>query len=178
MVWDWRVSRAGPMPFCWPSWSLLFCLQLFSLLFFSSIGWWCWAGVFGLIGCQFPCPGLALPIFFNNNNNICIYYYSNVDYRVFNLNPCILTKLDLFPASAHEIVPATVPSFFARRNSPCFGWSFAYQNEIILLLLLIQHCCEYRWLKKFIPWNIYFLITVNWKILINFSLSSIALIID
>ena len=31
MVWDWRVSRAGPMPFCWPSCSLLFCLQLFSL---------------------------------------------------------------------------------------------------------------------------------------------------
>ena len=31
MVWDWRVSRAGPMPFCWPSYSLLFCLQLFSL---------------------------------------------------------------------------------------------------------------------------------------------------
>ena len=36
------------------------------------------------------------------------YYYSNVYYRVFNLNTCILTKLDLFPASAHEIVPATV----------------------------------------------------------------------
>ena len=26
-------------------------------------------GVFGLIGCQSPSPGLALPIFFNNNNN-------------------------------------------------------------------------------------------------------------
>ena len=31
MEWDWRVSRAGPMPICWPSCSLLFCLQLFSL---------------------------------------------------------------------------------------------------------------------------------------------------
>ena len=31
MVRDWRVSRAGPMPFCWPSCSLPFCLQLFSL---------------------------------------------------------------------------------------------------------------------------------------------------
>ena len=31
MVWDWWVSRAGPMPFCWPSCSLLFSLQLFSL---------------------------------------------------------------------------------------------------------------------------------------------------
>ena len=33
MVWDWRVLRAGPMPFCWPSCFLLFCLQLFSLSF-------------------------------------------------------------------------------------------------------------------------------------------------
>ena len=30
-VCDLRVSRAGPMPFCWPSCSLLYCLQLFSL---------------------------------------------------------------------------------------------------------------------------------------------------
>ena len=57
MVWDWRVSRAGPMPFCWPSCYLLFCLlfclffcllwpscyllvaNYFPFLFFSSIGW-------------------------------------------------------------------------------------------------------------------------------------------
>ena len=50
MVWDWRVSRAGPMPFYWPSWSLIFCLLLFSL-FFHSVGWCCGVGVFGLIGC-------------------------------------------------------------------------------------------------------------------------------
>ena len=31
MVWDWRVSIARPMPFCWPSCSFLFYLQLFSL---------------------------------------------------------------------------------------------------------------------------------------------------
>ena len=41
----------------------------FTFLFFSSIGRQCGAGVFGLIGCQSPSPGLALPIFFNNNNN-------------------------------------------------------------------------------------------------------------
>ena len=41
-------------------------------------------------------------------STIYVYCYSNVYYRVFNLNPCILTKLDVFPASAHEIVPATV----------------------------------------------------------------------
>ena len=45
-----------------------FVFNYFPLLFFSSIGWECWAGVFGLIGCQSPSPGLALPIFFNNNN--------------------------------------------------------------------------------------------------------------
>ena len=38
MVWDWRVSRAGPMPFYWPSCSLTFCLLLFSLSLFSFCG--------------------------------------------------------------------------------------------------------------------------------------------
>ena len=52
MVWDWRVSRAGPMLFYWPK--LLFpyySLLLFPFLIFLSIGWYCGAGVFGLIGC-------------------------------------------------------------------------------------------------------------------------------
>ena len=40
MVWDWRVSRAGPTPFCWPSCShLFFVFNYFPFLFFSSIGW-------------------------------------------------------------------------------------------------------------------------------------------
>ena len=38
MVWDWRVSRAGPMPFCWPSLSF-FVFNYFPFLFISSIGW-------------------------------------------------------------------------------------------------------------------------------------------
>ena len=44
MVWDWRVLRAGPMPFCWPSCSLRFCLQLFSLslLFLYRLVVWGW----------------------------------------------------------------------------------------------------------------------------------------
>ena len=46
---------------------LLFCLQLISLSLLSSIGGYCGAGVFGLIGWQSPSPGLALPIFFNDN---------------------------------------------------------------------------------------------------------------
>ena len=69
MVWDWQASRAGPMPFCWPSCSLLFCLQLFSvyLLFLYRLVVYGWG--LPLIGCQSPSPGLVLPIFFNNNNN-------------------------------------------------------------------------------------------------------------
>ena len=43
MVRDWRVSRAGPMPFCLPSCSLLFCLQLsLSLLFLYRLVVWGW----------------------------------------------------------------------------------------------------------------------------------------
>ena len=38
MVWDWRVSRAGPLPFYWPSYSLTFCLLLFSLSLLSFCG--------------------------------------------------------------------------------------------------------------------------------------------
>ena len=50
--WEWnnkhlqsnRVSRTGPMPFCWPCCSLLFCLQLFSLslLFLYRLVVWGW----------------------------------------------------------------------------------------------------------------------------------------
>ena len=41
-----------------------FVFYSFPFIFFHSIGWYCGAGVFGLIGCQSPSPGLALPIFF------------------------------------------------------------------------------------------------------------------
>ena len=41
----------------------------FSFLFFLSIGWYCGALVFVLIGCIPLSLRLALPTFFNNNNN-------------------------------------------------------------------------------------------------------------
>ena len=70
MVWDWRVSRAGPMLFYWPKMLYPFYnLLLLSLLFFLSIGWYCGPGVFGLIGCISLSLSLALPTFFNNNSN-------------------------------------------------------------------------------------------------------------
>ena len=42
---------------------------LFPFLFFLSIGWYCGAGVFELIGCTSLSLSLALPTFFINNNN-------------------------------------------------------------------------------------------------------------
>ena len=44
MVYDWQVSRAGPMLFYWPSCSLTFCLLLFSLslLSFDGLVLWGW----------------------------------------------------------------------------------------------------------------------------------------
>ena len=42
MVWDWRVSRAGPTPFYWPSCLLTFCLLLFSLSLLSFYGLVLW----------------------------------------------------------------------------------------------------------------------------------------
>ena len=38
MVFDWWVSRAGPMPFYWPHCSLPFCFLLFSLSLLSFYG--------------------------------------------------------------------------------------------------------------------------------------------
>ena len=57
MVWDWRVSRAGPMPFCWPSCSLIFCLQLFSisLLFLYRLVVWGWGIRTDRVSISRPC---------------------------------------------------------------------------------------------------------------------------
>ena len=46
----------------------------FTFLFFLSIGLYCAAGVFGLIGCISHSLSLALPTFFNNNynNTVCL----------------------------------------------------------------------------------------------------------
>ena len=51
MVWDWRISRAGPMPFYILAALSLFVSCCFDFLFFHSKGWYCGAGVFELIGC-------------------------------------------------------------------------------------------------------------------------------
>ena len=73
-VWDWQVSRAGPMFIYWPNLPYPFLSStIFPFLFFRSIGWYCRAGVFGLIVCRSLSPSLSLLTFFNNNSKKYIY---------------------------------------------------------------------------------------------------------
>ena len=70
MVWDWRVSRAGPY-FYWYKLLYPFVDSTISPFhFFLYTGWHCGAGVFGVMGRRSLSPGLSLPTSFNNNNNI------------------------------------------------------------------------------------------------------------
>ena len=57
--------RTLPQDFC----SLLFVFYFFPFFFFLFIGWYCVAGVFGLIGCQSLSFGFVLSTIFNNSNN-------------------------------------------------------------------------------------------------------------
>ena len=83
--------------------------------FFSSIGWQCGAGVFGLIGCHSPSPDLALPIFFNNNNNerksgywLLYAIYANerqpVYWPLYAVTECITPMTDEFSQSTFSVL--------------------------------------------------------------------------
>ena len=104
IVWDWRVSRAGPMPFYWPSCLVHFVFYCFSFLFFPSIGWYCGAGVFGLIGRLLLSPSPSSPPFFNNTINY--YYfksYPSIEHIYFDSVICFLLKnLSLFWTFPHH----------------------------------------------------------------------------
>ena len=68
-----RFQEQSQCLFYWPKLLHPFLSStIFPFLFFLSIGWYCGAGVFGLIGCRSLSPNLALPTSFNNNYN---YYY-------------------------------------------------------------------------------------------------------
>ena len=67
IVFDWRISRAGPTPFYWPSCSLNFCLLLHSLSFLSFYGMILWG--WGLRTDRALSDSLAVPTIFNNNNH-------------------------------------------------------------------------------------------------------------
>ena len=73
MVWDWLVSRAGPMHFCWPSCSLLFCLKLFSLslLFLYRLVVWGWGLRTGRVSISLSRPCIANLVLII----IIIYFY-------------------------------------------------------------------------------------------------------
>ena len=70
MVWDWRVSRAGPISFYWPSCSLPFCLLLFSLPLLSFYGLVLWGCVLRtdrvLIALSQPCKAGSI----NNESQV------------------------------------------------------------------------------------------------------------
>ena len=76
MVWNWRVSRSGPMPFQWPSCSLPLCLPLFSFSLFSfyELVLWGWGLQTNrvLIALSKPWNAYLLCNTTNNNNNIII----------------------------------------------------------------------------------------------------------
>ena len=87
MVLDWRVSRAGPMLFYGLSCSIPTKAFYYFPPFFLSIGWYCGAGVFELIGCISLSVSLALPTYFNNNNN------NDKQYWEFHLRSYLLTLI-------------------------------------------------------------------------------------
>ena len=68
-------SRANAFLLASAALSLLWSSNLFPFLFFLSVGCYCGAGVFGLIGCISLSLSLAVPSFFNNNNNKNIVSY-------------------------------------------------------------------------------------------------------
>ena len=83
-----------------------FVFNYFQFLFFSSIGRLCGAGVFGLIGCQYPSPGLALPIFFNNNHNIIITIFVFIIIIIIKrVRPCKAGESDIHPISTKTPAP-------------------------------------------------------------------------
>ena len=62
-------SRASVFLLSKAALSLLLYSTIYPFLFFRSVGWYCEAGFFGLIGCISLSLSLALPTSFNNSNN-------------------------------------------------------------------------------------------------------------
>ena len=70
MVWDWRVSRAKPMLFCWPKLLYLYIVFYYFSIFLLSV----YRLVLGGWGLRtdrvyITLSAFALPNFLNNNNN-------------------------------------------------------------------------------------------------------------
>ena len=101
---------------------------LFPFLFFLSTGWYCGAGVFGLIGCISLSLSLALPTFFNNyNKNNCIA-------EAFGLLWCILYGWGLQTHMVYIVWLGPSDSYSVNRHLPALPTSFII--TILQLLLL------------------------------------------
>ena len=99
MVWDWWVSRAGSMPFHWPSCSLTFCLLLFSLSLLSFYGLVLWGWGLQTDRVLLLSPSLAVPTFSNNNNNN-------------NNNNRLLNKLTMHRKLPYMIISQWTPTLY------------------------------------------------------------------
>ena len=86
MVWDWRVSRAGPIPFGRPSSSLLFCLQLFSLslLFLYRSVVWGWGLRNDRVSISLSRPCIA-NLLYNNDNKVTLHVEKTCMFKKRNL---------------------------------------------------------------------------------------------
>ena len=69
---------------------------IFPFLFFLSIGWYCGAGVFGLIECISLSLSLALPTFFNNNNNNNNNIWKEILHQLFIIDDINGKELDIY----------------------------------------------------------------------------------
>ena len=74
-LWKWQALRAGLMLHYWAELPVPFGIYCFPFLLFLPVGWYCGAGVFGLIGCQSLSPGLVFLSFFNSNRNSNVYEF-------------------------------------------------------------------------------------------------------
>ena len=115
MGWDWWALRAGPNCFIGISCSFPFCLLL-SL----SMGWYCGAGVFGLMRYQLLSLGLELLTLFNknNNNNIGRYDYPWPYFHLFQ----VLLIAFCFPTTEFHV------------------W-LDYRSDFTLLLMYVNFGC-------------------------------------
>ena len=108
MVWDWRVSRAGPMLLYWPKLlyipTIVFYSLSLSLLSVYKLVLWAW--VFWLIGCISLSPSLALLTFsINNNNNKILASYGFLTLLSYhwaeNEHYCDSIRMALLPFSVY-----------------------------------------------------------------------------
>ena len=123
MVWDWRVSRAGPMPFYWPICSLPFCLLLFSLSLLSFYGLvlWGWGLRTDRVLIALSQPYSANFINDNNNDNSKVFYEQ--DAYIYICASYLCSKY----VSMYIYIYTLIHIYYIDRSgSTCLGCSFDF----------------------------------------------------